>query len=182
MFVENYLKALTTSDLRDDEQHRQTEALAASALADMAGGSSELFGSLLTRAKYANGVPRKTFESGNHDLAVLLRVWVDVVTAKGRARAWLKIKHEWDIAAAHGIYRKVALHSLAHWLGGECTACNGTKINAGRACTHCVDMPGREPIQGGALEVDRIKDMVSELEGLHQAHCARAGAKMRKAA
>lgn len=182
MFVENYLQALNTSDLRDDEQHQQTNALAASALADMSGGSGDLFGSLLTRAKYADGVPRKTFEAGNHNLAVLLRVWTAVVTRKGLDRTWLKIKHEWDIKAAHGIYAKIARHSLAHWLGGACTACNATKVCAGRACTHCAETPGREPIQGGALERERIADMVSELEGMFQSHCARAGAKMRKAA
>lgn len=182
LFVEKYLASLTTSDLRDDEQHSRTEALAAAALADLSGGASSVFGSMLARAKYADGVPRKTFEAACQNLAALLRVWIDVVTKKGMDRKWFKIKHEWDIPAAHGIYRKIALHSLAHWLGGECGQCNGTKISAGRACTHCTATPGREPIQGGALERERIADMVSELEGLYQSHCARAGAKMRKAA
>lgn len=182
LFVEKYLQSLTASSLQDDALHGQTEALAAAALADMNGGSSDVFGSLLARAKYVDGVPRKIFESGNANLAVLLRAWTKVVTQKGKDRAWIKIKHEWDIAAAHGIYKKIALVSLAHWLGGECMACNGTRIAAGRACTHCAATPGREPIQGGQLERERIADMVAELEGLYQAHGARAGAKMRKAA
>jgi len=181
MFAEKYLQALNTSDLRDDEQHCRTEALAAAALADMSGGSGKVFGSLLARAKYGDGVPHKTFEAGNRNLAVLLRAWTKAVTEKGLARQWLKIKAEWDVKAAHGMYAKIARVSLAHWLGGECECCDGTKISAGRACTHCAGT-GREPIRGGAMEVERIKDMISELEGLCQAHSARAGAKLRKVA
>ena len=181
MFVEKYLQSLNTSDLRDDELHRQTEALAAAALADLSGGSGLVFGSLLARTKYADGTHRKTFEAGNHNLAALLRAWTKVVVQKGKDREWFKIKNEWDIKAAHGIYEKIARVSLAHWLQGECEVCNGTKIAAGRACSHCAGT-GREPIAGGALEVERVKDMVSELEGLYQAHGARAGAKLRQAA
>lgn len=181
MFAEKYLQSLNTSDLRDDELHRKTEALAAAALADLTGGSGSVFGSLLTRAKYADGTHRKVFEAGNQNLAALLRAWTKVVVQKGLDRQWLKIKHEWDIKAAHGIYEKIARVSLAHWLQGECEACNGTKIAAARACSHCAGT-GREPIAGGALEVERVKDMVSELEGLYQAHSARAGSKLRQAA
>ena len=180
MFAEKYLAALTTSDLRDDDQHSQTEALAAAALADLTGGG-DVFGSLLSRAMIADGVPRQAFESGTENLGVLLRVWTAAVTRKGLDRQWLKIKHPWDINAAHAIYAKIARVSLAHWLGGECTCCNGTKIANSRACTHCTGT-GREPIQGGAIERAKIADMVSELEGLYQSHSARAGAKMRKAA
>jgi hypothetical protein len=104
-----------------------------------------------------------------------------VVVQKGLARQWLKIKHEWDIKAAHGIYEKIARVSLAHWLQGECKVCNGTKIAAGRACSHCAGT-GREPIAGGAVEVERVRDMISELEGVYQAHGARAAAKLRNAA
>jgi hypothetical protein len=89
------------------------------------------------------------------------------------ARQWLKIKHEWDIKAAHGIYEKIARVSLAHWLQGECEICSGKKTAAGRACSHCAGT-GLEPIAGGALEVERIKDMISDLEGLYQSHGARA--------
>lgn len=181
MFAEKYLQALNATNLQDDEQHRQTEALAAAALADLSGGSGSVFGSMLARAKYGDGTHRQTFESGSHNLAVLLRVWTEVVTKKGLERAWLKIKHEWDIPAAHGIYKKIALHSLAHWLGGGCEACNSTKIAWGRACTHCAGS-GMEPIQGGAIERQKIADMLSDLEGLYQSHGARAGAKMRRAA
>jgi hypothetical protein len=93
------------------------------------------------------------------------------------------MKHEWDIVAATGIYKKIALHSLAYWLGGEYERCNGAKISAssGRACTHCAETPGREPVKGNALDARYIKDMIT-LEDRCGSHGARAGAKMRLAA
>jgi hypothetical protein len=183
-FAERYLNALNSSNLQDDELHKQTEVLAAAALADLSGGSGSVFGSMLSRVKYGDGISHKTFEAGNRNLAALLKVWTQAVVEKGVARQWLKVKHEWDIQAAYGIYKKIALHSLAHWLGGECEQCNGTKISisSNRACIHCVETPGREPIKGGTLEVRYFRDMISELEGLSQAHGARAGAKMHRAA
>lgn len=180
-FAERYLNALNSSNLQDDEHHRATEALAAAALADLSGGSGSIFGSMLARAKL-DGVPREALSSGSHNLAVLVRVWKETVFQKGRDRRWIKVVHPWDIPALNGICNKIALHSLAHWLGGECMVCNGTKINAGRACTHCTDTPGREPVEGSGLLHERIKDMISDLEGLYQSHAARAGAKMRRAA
>lgn len=179
-FENQYSTALTSSNLRDDEHHRQTEVLAAAALADLRGGGL-VFGSYLARARLADAVPRKTFEGGCQNLAVLLRVWTAAVTQKGADRGWLKIKHAWDITAARAMYAKIARVSLAHWLGGECEVCNGTRIANSRACTHC-DGDGREPVKGGALEVKYTKDMISELEDLYQSHSARAGAKMRRAA
>jgi hypothetical protein len=183
-FAERYLNALNASNLQDDELHKQTEMLAAAALADLSGGSGSVFGSMLSRVKYGDGISHKMFESGNHNLAVLLKVWTQAGVEKRVARQWIKVKHESGIAAAYGIYRKIALHSLAHLLGGECEQCNGTKIStsSGRACTHCAETPGREPVKGGALEVRYIKDMVSELESLCQSYGARAGARTRQAA
>jgi hypothetical protein len=180
-FVEKYVAALNASNLQDDEYHRATHALTAAALADLSGGSGTIVGSMLARAKFANGVVHKTFESGTRDLAQLARVWEAVVIERGRARGWMKIKSEWDVAAAHAMYRKIALHSLAHWLGGECDVCHGTKMHNHRVCAACGGS-GRASIEGGRLEVECIKDMVSELEGLFQAHGGRAGAKMRRAA
>lgn len=181
LFIEKYLQSLNAYDLRDDARHRHTEALAAAALADMTGGSNDVFGSLLARVKYADGLPYRTFEAGNGNLAALLRAWERAVTQKGLARQWLRIRHEWDVKAAHGMYAKIARVSLAHWLGGECERCHGTKLDAGRGCAPCAGT-GREPIRGGALEVERVKDMVSELEGLYQAHCARAAKRLRQVA
>ena len=179
-FVERYAHSLGSSDLTDDELHRKTEALAAAALADLTGGDRSIFGSMLARAK-AMGVPRQVFESSSAHLAPLIRTWELAVIEKGRSRGWMKIVHAWDIEAAYGMYRKIARVSLAHWLDGACVTCNGTMIHDHRACTACAGT-GKEPIKGGALEIERVKDMISELEGLHQAHCGRAGAKMREAA
>lgn len=180
MFAERYLNALNSSNLKDDDQHHQTEPLVAAALADLSGGSGELFGTMLLRAHIA-GVPRQPVESAARELGVLLRVWTSAVAHKGFDRKWMNIKAEWDIKAAYAMYAKIARVSLAHWLGGECAVCNGTKITQSRACTHCAGT-GREPIQGGAVEKEKVADMVSELEGLFQAHSARAGAKLRRAA
>lgn len=180
-FAERYINALNSSNLQDDELHRQTEVLAAAALADLSGGSGSVFGSMLARAKYAEGVSHKTFEAGTQGLALLLKVWIPTVVQKGFDRGWMNIKAEWDIGAAYAMYKKIAVLSLAHWLAGECDACNGTKIVNSRACTHCGGS-GREPVTGGWLEVERTKDMLSELEGIYSAHEARASAKMRQAA
>jgi hypothetical protein len=180
MFAERYLNALSTSNLQDDDQHHQTEPLVAAALADLSGGSGALFGTMLLRASIA-GVPRQAIESSARDLGVLLRVWTGEVARKGFDRKWMNIKAEWDIKAAYAMYAKIARVSLAHWLGGECRVCNGTKTIASRACLHC-NGTGREPVQGGAIEREKILDMVSELEGLLQAHSTRAGAKLRRAA
>ena len=180
MFAERYLNALSTSNLQDDDQHHQTEPLVAAALADLSGGSGDLFGTMLLRA-HITGVPRQAIESSARDLGVLLRIWTGEVARKGFERKWMNIKAEWDIKAAYSMYAKIARVSLAHWLGGECECCHGTKIVESRACRHC-DGTGREPVLGGAIEREKVLDMVSELEGLFQAHSARAGAKMRKAA
>jgi len=180
-FAERYLNALNSSNLLDDDKHHQTEALVAAALADLSGGSGVVFGTMLARAKL-DGVPREALSTSSPALAVLLRAWKKAVFEKGHARKWLKIQHTWDMPALEGICNKIALHSLAHWLGGQCTACNGTKIVAGRACTHCAETPGFEPVAGEGLYRERVKDMISDLEGLHQSHSARAGARMRKAA
>ena len=180
-FAERYLNALNSSNLQDDDKHHQTEVLAAAALADLSGGSGVIFGTMLARAKL-DGVPREAISSGSQNLAVLLHAWKKAVFEKGHARKWLKIVHPWDMPALEGICNKIALHSLAHFLGGECAACNGTKIVGSRACTRCTDTPGREPVEGSGLLRERIMDMISDLEGLHQSHAARAGAKMRKAA
>jgi hypothetical protein len=179
-FVERYVRAVNSSDLRDDEHHSSTHALTAAALADQSGG--EVLGSLLARAKYADGVPHKTFEAGSANLAGLLRVWRAECHKKGRERRWLSIKNEWDIAAAVKLYDEVAERSLAHWLGGNCETCKGAKVTRDRRTCHACGGSGRAPIEGGRLVVELTKDMVSELEGLFQAHSARAGAKMKRAA
>lgn len=55
-FSEKYLHALLTSDLRDDEQHYQPEALQASAYADKVARD---IGSLLHRVKFSGTISQK---------------------------------------------------------------------------------------------------------------------------
>lgn len=179
-FVEKYVRALNSSDLRDDEHHSATHALTAAALADQSGG--EVLGSLLARAKYADGVPHKTFEAGSANLAGLLRIWKAAVAEKGRSRGWLKPRTAWDVEAAYRLYDTVAEASLAHWLDGRCGQCGGSGSTQDRRICGSCKGTGKEEITGRHLEAELIRDMVSELEGLFQAHSGRAAAKMRRAA
>ena len=88
---------------------------------------------MLLQASIA-GVPQQAIESSACDLGVLLRVWTCEVARKSFERKWMNIKAEWDIKDAYAMYFKIARVSLAHWLGGECFACNGKKVVAGRIC------------------------------------------------
>ena len=182
MFAEKYTRSVNSSDLRDDEFHRSTDALAASALADVT-GSQNLFGSLLVRVKYANGTIHKTFESGTGNLASLLRIWTREVVKKGQERRWVPTNTAWDAQAAFALYDRVATQSLAFWLDSRCQPCNGagTMAETRRTCTCCAGS-GRAQIDAGRLESDLIKSMVSELEGLYQAHGGRAARLLRRAA
>lgn len=155
-FIDKYVGAVNSSNLIDDDTHHITDALAAAALSDLAGAG---IGSLFSRAKYANGTPHKLFESGTHGLAQLLRIWTCIVTEKGRSRGWAPVpRTSWDIEAVRVLYARIAAASLAHWMG----------------------MPGI--IAGGRFESDKVRDMISELEGLTQAHNARAAGMLRRVA
>lgn len=182
MFAEKYLQSLNSSNLQDDETHRQTEALAAAALADLSGGSGSVFGSMLARVKYADGISHKTFEAGNRGLAVLLQVWSKEVERRGKERKWVKIGSERDIQTAHALYKRAAEKSLAHWLSPNCEVCNGTKIVERAACKACAGSGVAAIECTSQYERERVKDMVSDLEGIYQSHSGRAGTKMRRAA
>lgn len=151
-FVDRYIGSLNSSNLMDDKHHSATEALAASALADV---SIDGIGSLLCRVKYADGSTHKLFESGSANLAQLLRIWTKAVTEKGRSRGWIKANTAWDMQAAMALYDSVAAKSLAYWMTGKPITCSG------------------------GFELQKIKDMISELECLMQSHNARANGKMR---
>ncbi|WP_225869899.1 hypothetical protein [Glaciimonas sp. PCH181] len=172
------MSSVNSSDLRDDDRHHATDALAASAIADETGGVG--LGSLLYRVKYADGTVHKLFESGTNNLAALLRIWVVAVTEKAQARKWVPTpRTAWDMDAAYGLYRRVAEASLAHWMDGRCNTCNGTGIQVTQhACPSCKGTK-RAQIVGGRLESEKIADMVGELEGLYQAHGGRAAAMLR---
>jgi hypothetical protein len=177
-FADKYLHALFSTDLRDDELHYQTEALKASSFADRSGGS--VFGSMLARVKFADGTIHKDFESGSRNLAALLAIWGAEVSERGRSRGWVTIRGEWDILAAMTLYRRVAHASLAHWMDGRCEPCNGAGVmETRRTCTCCAGS-GKAQVEAGRFETDKILDMVSELEGIFQAHSGRASAMLRR--
>ncbi len=114
------------------------------------------------------------------NLAELLHLWTARVGEKGRSRGWIKVKFEWDIAAAAAVYRKIAHLSLAHWIDGNCEACKGAKVNIDRRACMCCGGTGRAEIEAGRHETDLVKDMVSELEGIFQAYSARASKRLRQ--
>lgn len=118
----------------------------------------------------------------DQNLAQALRLWSAVVTEKGKARGWMKPKTPWDIEAAHKLYEKVAHASLAHWLHGHCEPCGGTGNTIHRRLCECCKGTGKAEVQGEHLEANLIRDLVSELEGLFQAHSGRATAMLRRVA
>lgn len=174
-FAEQYAHSVNASGLIDDELHRNTEPLAASAMADM---SLNALGPLLHRAKYCNNV-RKTFEVGSSNLAQLLRAWCKIVAAKGQARQWVRIRAEWDIATAPRLYKRVAEESLAHWLDGNCGDCKGSGVTANRCLCPMCKGSGDAVIEAGYIG-DKIRDMVGELEELAQSHGGRASGRLRR--
>jgi hypothetical protein len=179
MFAERYARSLQSSDLRDDEHHTSTEALFAAAIASKTGTG---LGALLSRVKYANGTPREAFQAGSNNLALLLRVWMDAVAEKGRERNWLPARTAWDAQAQHALYRRVAMGSLAYWIDSRCGECGGPGQMANRRLCPSCKGTGRAEIAPTAprLERELIADMVSELEGMVQAHNARAAKILRR--
>ena len=172
-FAEKFIASLSSQNLRDDAFHHDLDVIAAAALA---GG----MGALLCRVKYADGTVSRLFEGNAGNLAQLLRAWTAAVTHKGKARRWVKAHTAWDAQAANTLYRRVAEASLAHWLDSKCQICHGTGVvaadtlGAPAICKGCQGS-GEAPITcSGGFELERIKDMVSELEGIFQSHGARA--------
>ncbi|MRW82908.1 hypothetical protein GJ698_02235 [Pseudoduganella sp. FT26W] len=176
-FADRFLHAVNSTNLQDDAHHHDTDPLCAAALADTAGAG---IGSLLSRVKYADGTQHKLFESGSANLAQLLRIWTARVIEKGRERKWLKENTAWDSDSAQKLYRRIAERSLAHWLDGKCPACSGSGNTADRRiCAPCKGTGKAEIAGAGGFELEKVKDMVSELEGLLQSHNARAGGILR---
>jgi hypothetical protein len=113
MFVDRYARAANSADLTDDEHHHQTQVLRAAEFAD-GSGSDAVIGSILSRVKYGDAVPRQVFESGTMNLAPLIKIWTKAVFEKGVARKWLPVpRTEWDATARARRYERVALQSLA---------------------------------------------------------------------
>ena len=174
-FAEKYVASIGSSNLMDDAQHHQTDPLAAAALAGD-------IGALLCRVKYADGTLTRMFEGNQQNLAQLLRIWTVEVIRRGRMRRWVPENTAWDAQSAQALYRRVAERSLAHWLDGKCKGCSGTgvKVLLGNGqCTSCKGT-GVAPVYGVAgLELERVKDMVSELSAIYDSHSGRAHSLLR---
>lgn len=174
-FTDRYIASIGSSNLMDDALHHQTDPLAAAAIAGD-------IGALLCRVKYADGTLNRMFEGNQQNLAQLLRIWTVEVIKRGRSRRWVPENTAWDAAAAQALYRRVAEKSLAHWLDGKCRGCSGTgvKVLLGNGlCTSCKGT-GVAAVYGAAgLELERVKDMVSELSSIHDSHSGRAGGLLR---
>lgn len=174
-FPDRYIASIGSTNLLDDSLHHQTEPLAAAALAGD-------IGALLCRVKYADGTLTRRFEGNAGNLAQLLRIWTAEVIRRGRARRWVPENTAWDAQSAQALYRRVAEKSLAHWLDSTCKSCSGTgvKVLLGNGiCTSCKGT-GTAVIHGTAgLELERVKDMVSELTAISDSHSGRAGGLLR---
>ena len=181
LFAERYSNSVNSSNLQDDEFHRRTEALQASALASLSVKTS--LGSLLTRIKFADGIAHKDFEGHPENIAQLLRAWVEEVRRRGKERGWLPVpRTEWDAQANEAFYRKVAEISLAYWLDSRCTTCEGTGVQVTQhACPACKGTK-LQPLTGGRLIVERSQEMSGELEGIFQSHNSRAAGRLRRVA
>ena len=100
--IEKYSRSTYSSNLRDDDNHHQTEPLLAVALSDKSG-----IGSFLWRIKYAN------------DASVykpLLIKWTDIVERKS-------IKESWGKSID---FRQIARLSINYYIDDICKECNGT--------------------------------------------------------
>jgi hypothetical protein len=180
MFSERYVSALQSSDLRDDPHHVSTEALFAAAIASKTGAG---LGALLSRVKYSDGTLSKDFQPGSNNLVRLLAIWQDCIRIKSGRRNWVPTAgSEWTIQAHETLYRRVAMGSLAHWIDGRCSECSGAGQTPNRRLCPACKGSGRAEIAPGAtrLEQQLIADMVSDLEGMVQAHDARAAGIMRR--
>lgn len=169
-FAERYIASIGSSNLKDDARHHQTDPLVAAALAGD-------IGALLCRVKYADGTLTRMFEGNQQNLAQLLRIWTVEVIRRGRMRRWVPENTAWDAQSAQALYRRVAERSLAHWLDGKCKGCSGTGVRVllgNGQCTSC-NGTGVAPVYGVAgLELERVKDMVSELSAIYDSHSGRA--------
>ncbi len=182
MFAERYVNSVNASDLRDDQFHRAAEPLRAAAYADKSGGEAVL-GSLLCRVKYADGSVHKLFEAGTANLLALLRIWLPVVRDRGVSRKWLPVaRTTWDAQARETLFQRVAETSLAHWMDGRCELCSGAGQTGDRRLCSCCGGTGRAQVIAGRFESGLITDMVSELEGIYQAHSGRAALQLRRVA
>lgn len=121
---------------------------------------------------------------------MLCAAWCEIVEKKGRERNWIK-PADWPKIGhlAPTMFRRIAEHSLAHYLDDVCKVCNGTGATSTKPilCT-CKTCAGtrRTPVGRGVdlgisdYEARLVGEMVAELTALEQTHAGVAGAKLRR--
>lgn len=147
--IEKYARAVSSSNLRDDEHHHQTEVLAAAALCETR------LATKLFRVKYAADAT---------SYAALLEDWTEIVTFKSLLRTW----------PVEVSPKKVARLSLDHWLNDVCRVCSGTGLQtlqhqlsvlSDLPCKACAGTAKR-PVQVKHNLMTYVADMVESLEAM----------------
>ena len=115
----------------------------------------------------------------------LFAAWALIVAEKGAERNWIKPQDMPTIGhLAPAMFRRVAEHSMAHYLDGLCNACGGTGAKSAkemfRKCDVC-EGTRRAKLTGiSAYEAKLVGDMIGELEALESAHASRAASLLRR--
>ena len=170
-FIETHARSVNSSSLLDDEHHSNCMPLGASS---WAGRHTSELGALLMRAKSADGLPTKIFESGCRNLGSILRLWVPIVREKGKSRHWRREDTDRDISTAEALYVRVAESSLAYWIDSRCNECWGATVDhTRRTCQRCAGT-GKEKLLMSKNELEITLDLVSEIEDIMQSHIRRA--------
>lgn len=157
--IERYTHAVTSSSLKTDAYHLDTEVLMAMALAGGLAAS-------MARVKFL------------HDATAyraLLVAWTGMVQAKARLRHW---KAHWNPAW-------IAQASLDYWLDDLCRACDGTGFpllpgiptRSTRVCAAC-DGTKLKPVGGDRRQREPTLDMYEELCGIFDKARLRARRKL----
>jgi hypothetical protein len=120
----------------------------------------------------------------------LCLAWCEIVDKKGRDRHWIK-PADWPKIGhlAPEMFRRIAEHSLAHYLDDICKTCNGIGSTGAKpilcACKACsgtrkASLGSAAELGISSYELKLVGDMVAELAALEQTHAGAAGAKLRR--
>jgi len=159
--VQKYSRACTSSNLKCDSRHSDTDILGAVALCGVA------LGPLLLRAKYS------TTESNASTVYELKRAWLDVVAKAAFIKNWPE-----EISA-----KKVTAISIAFWMCDVCPECKGRKSDkidntpclTGVDCAVC-NGTGKVLPECDKEHLPYVMQMASELES--ESFDAKVGAKI----
>ena len=159
--IQKYSKSISSSNLKCDAYHFDTDNLAAVAL-------SSALGSRLFRVKYAHDAT--SYKS-------LLEAWKVKVSKKAAHRRWPQ----------HVSVENVAGTSLDYWLNDVCSICTGkghlplpgVPVLSDEPCPACHGT-GKKPLSCEKRDKNYVKDMIEELEAMTRSAAARAMQKIAK--